>query len=331
MYQSDLKQASVNFRVDLPSVASHDQEKILKSLSYQKANLNAIEDYRDEQDVPEDNEDYVPLPDYVIRGVDRFVFFVGYPQSGHSIVASVLDAHPHVVIANEYSLFSKWQEDPDAHADKHWLFNTLYYYSSTKNTTSGRRQANKKVPFVGIPGSWQGRYDRSISVIGDKSGWKTVEVFRRNKEMFFELYGRLKKTVQVPISVIHVIRNPYDNIATMMVHKMNETEKDKSIEAQVESYFAQVHSVVDMISTLHLNVIEVHNSDMIAKPKIIIRTLCDRLRIPCSEQFLQMCVHKTFSSESKSRHLLKWTPQLIDLVSQNINEYEHLKRYVFVS
>ena len=34
-------------------------------------------------------------------GVEKFVFFVGYARSGSSIVGSMVDAHPNMIIANE--------------------------------------------------------------------------------------------------------------------------------------------------------------------------------------------------------------------------------------
>ena len=37
-------------------------------------------------------ENYSPLPQAVIDGVKSFVFFLGHPHSGHSIVGSVLDS-----------------------------------------------------------------------------------------------------------------------------------------------------------------------------------------------------------------------------------------------
>ncbi len=33
--------------------------------------------------------------------VERFCLFIGYPRSGHSLVGSLLDAHPNVVLAHE--------------------------------------------------------------------------------------------------------------------------------------------------------------------------------------------------------------------------------------
>ena len=47
------------------------------------------------------------LPQYVIDRVKTFVFFLGYPHSGHSIVGSLMDGHPQIVISNELDLFTK--------------------------------------------------------------------------------------------------------------------------------------------------------------------------------------------------------------------------------
>ena len=41
----------------------------------------------------------------LVDGVKKFVFFVGY---GHSIIGSLMDAHPHVAISNEFFLFTKF-------------------------------------------------------------------------------------------------------------------------------------------------------------------------------------------------------------------------------
>ena len=312
IYQSNIRQPSqntINLRVDF---ANTDRERILIHHKLGKVRP----------------KEYGSLSDDVIHGVKRFIFFAGYSQNGHNLVASMLDAHPHVIISHEYLLFEKWQVHPTEHSDKHWLFNTLYSKNRLLTDTKG------SIRNLIIPGSWQGQYDTFLSIIGDNSGWPTVEVFKRNKEKFIDVYNQLKRTVQVPIDVIHVIRNPYDDIATMFLHKRNATydgNKQDSTEAQILRFFEEVNSVVEMITTVHLSTIEVHNIDMITKPKITMRILCDRLRILCSEQLLQMCTHKIFSSEYKSRRLIKWTPHLIELVAKNIQKYDHLKRYSFTS
>ena len=52
-----------------------------------------------------------------------FVLFVGYPRSGHSIVASLLDAHPNVVIAQEVF---KWIREANLNFSKSQLFTELF-------------------------------------------------------------------------------------------------------------------------------------------------------------------------------------------------------------
>ena len=47
------------------------------------------------------------VPQSVIDRVKTFIFFVGHPCSGHSIVGSLIDSHPHMVISHEYTLFQK--------------------------------------------------------------------------------------------------------------------------------------------------------------------------------------------------------------------------------
>ena len=65
-----------------------------------------------------------------MEGVEKFVFFVGYPRSGHSIIGSVMDAHPDIVIAHEYFLFSECASQLKVGAsifeNKIQLFNELY-------------------------------------------------------------------------------------------------------------------------------------------------------------------------------------------------------------
>ena len=167
----------------------------------------------------------------------------------------------------------------------------------------------------------------------------TAQVFRKNRKNFISLYQDLQDTVQMPIHVIHV-RNPYDNIATMLLYNeyqkfsVNETHKyvdEEGLDKQINSYFHQVRSVVEMIDELQLKVTEVNSKEFIANPKATLRRLCLTLHIDCSAEYLHTCAQRTFASESCSRSLVKWTPSLIDKVYHNMQKYKHLQRYSFHS
>ena len=49
------------------------------------------------------------LPQSVIDQTKTFAFFLGYPHSasGHSIVGTLMDSHPHIVISHEVDVFLK--------------------------------------------------------------------------------------------------------------------------------------------------------------------------------------------------------------------------------
>lgn len=277
------------------------------------------------------------LPSSVVKNVQRFLFFVGYARSGHSIMASMLDAHPNIVIAHEYSLFSNWNKDPQLHSDKKWLFNTLLQ-NSRHNSLQGLRtkRSKKKGYTLAIPGGWQGQYNKHIDVIGDKAGGMTAQMYRKNCTSFVHTYRDMQQTLDIPIHVIHIIRNPFDNIATMLLyntHKIRSVNTVKKYEnniglrEQIMSYFKQVRSVVNMIKKVPLNVIEIHGEDLISDPKNTVRRVCSFLHVKCTSAYLQLCANTIYTSESRSRDLVHWTDETIQLVQDSMQNFSFLKRY----
>jgi hypothetical protein len=254
----------------------------------------------------------------------------------------MLDAHPNVVIAHEYSLFSKLSEHPNLFNNRTSLFNTLYNsscYSVQKGLRSTLAGSKKKGYTLEIPGWYQGSYEGGISVIGDKAGGMTAQVYRNSRTGFQTLYRQLQATTMIPMHAIHVVRNPYDNIATMLLYNehvqrssLNSTHKYNNVETlhrQIKAYFNQVHSVLEMVKKVGLNDITIHHSNFIANPKATMRRLCAELYLTCSERYLHMVAEHTFTTESHSRHLVEWPPELLELVKNNIARYPMLKAYTF--
>ena len=81
------------------------------------------------------------------------LFFVGHPCSGHNIVGSILDAHPHIILAHEAKLFLKLQQDISynkglQYKDKLSICNELWnnsYSSSTSGLCTKNEMAFKRV------------------------------------------------------------------------------------------------------------------------------------------------------------------------------------------
>ena len=78
------------------------------------------------------------LPQSVIDHIKTFVFFVGHARSGHIIVASLMDSHPHMVISHEYDLFTKLSLGSIAPSNTA-IFNALWQNTKQSTLINGSR------------------------------------------------------------------------------------------------------------------------------------------------------------------------------------------------
>ena len=282
-----------------------------------------------------------PLPPSVIDGIKIFVFFIGMPRSGHSIVATLLDSHPHIVISNELDIFNGANLD-GSNVSKSSLFNDIWHTSYRKARSSLR--GSSKGYSLGIEGLYQGAYQSYIDVIGDKKGGKTTAAFLANNKLFQNRLNKLRTVVNLPIKVIHVIRNPYDNIATLAIYEhFNRKRTDVvmtkksnttiSINPELMNnsthYFFDFYQGAEMMrQKFNLDTMDVHGKDLIVNPRVMINKMCDFLQVPCSDDYLNIVSNKIFSSESKTRYNVKWTDEQISKIKENIKKYDSLRQYL---
>lgn len=93
-----------------------------------------------------------------------FLLFIGYPRSGSTLVGSLLDAHPQIVIANEYSVAKKFKNFTNEQRTRNYICNQLWL-NSVKESVSEQRAADKKYFFhYHVPGLWQGKYEGPLKV-----------------------------------------------------------------------------------------------------------------------------------------------------------------------
>ena len=282
------------------------------------------------------------LPQSVMDGVKTFVFFVGHGSSGHSIVASLLDSHPHMVISHEFSLFQKLSTGSLA-PTKPAIFNALWNHDR-RNARWFEANSVKGYTLM-VDGLYEGKYVDHIDVMGDKRGDLTIKLFIDHPSNWSRVYDTLQ-SLNVTLKVIHVIRNPYDNIASMVflsdktkysifknIKRSNETYTfDSNYTAKlIKKYFQYHQAVVSVREKYNLDIIEVHGKDLVSDPKGTLLRLCDQLGVTCSDDYLEKCSNKVFKTESRTRHLLKWTEEQLELIEQNIKKYNCLEGYTFDS
>ena len=103
------------------------------------------------------------------------LLFVGYSRSRHSLVSSLLDAHPHMIVADESYALRKWISNPDwktvKSISKYEFFDTMIR-NSVRSSLYGRRSCESKEGVTdlqlfgySVPDQWQGAYERCIQVL----------------------------------------------------------------------------------------------------------------------------------------------------------------------
>lgn len=279
------------------------------------------------------------LPPQVIKGIEKFVMFLGNGRSGSSILGTLMDAHPHVIIAHQMLNNGLNFENP---LSKTSLFNKLYSHSIYD--AHQVRRFMKKGYTLGISGLWQGKYDNYIEVIGDKCGGPLIASYLEDKEKFIRNYKLLEQTILIPIRFIKPIRNPFDMIATVaLVRQFGKygKMKAKNVTKRLENetilryidytleFFDGGEELIQLFG--RDNVLDVHNCDLIDDPWGSIARIFQFLEVQASEHYLNVSSASIFKSVSKSRNLMVWTPEQIEMVERRIKKYDALSRYSFTS
>ena len=157
------------------------------------------------------------------------------------------------------------------------------------------------------------------------------------------------KSFNVNLKVIMVFRNPYDIIASdvLTVYEFKSDKifaemkqskaankvypKPQYINARVNDYFSDLQVIVNAKEKYSLDMIEIHNKDLISNPKGTLLKLCNDLGVTCFDNYLKICSNKIYKNESRTRRLIKWTKKDLEVVQQNIEKYSCLKGYSFDS
>lgn len=235
-----------------------------------------------------------------VRG---FVVFVGCPRSGHSLLGSFLDAHPLAVIAHELDALD--------YVHRGWGRYELYERILRHDRDFGAAGRQWFGYDYRVPGQWQGRFLR-LEVIGDKRGGLTTSRLGSDPGML----DRLEDLVRVPVHVLHVVRNPFDNIATMA------RRSGESLEQAAERYFSLCGVVTGLRARRRL--LDVHHEDLVADVPGQLGRVCGVLGLESPGDYLAACARVAFKSARQTRAELSWSTDLIRRVRAGMAEHDYL-------
>jgi Sulfotransferase family len=242
--------------------------------------------------------------------VRTFCIFIGYQRSGHSLVGALLDAHPEAVIAHELgalSLFSAGMRRRE-----------LYKRILENERAFAREGASPRPGYeLSVPGAWQGRSTR-LRVIGDKQGGESTRVLAAESD----LVPRLERKLRVPVRVIHVVRNPYDNIASIMRKPNN-----RRLHRISQRHFDTLRANARLRKRLGERVMDVRHEELVAAPREQLTQLCRFLGLEPTPAYLESCSRVVFETPRRSRREVSWPPKLLAKVDKRIARYDFLTGY----
>ncbi len=233
------------------------------------------------------------------------------------MLGALLDAHPNVLIANEFNLMKRLKFG--YHQTQ--LFYLLMRYSQ-KLAKRGRIASGYDYR---VPNQWQGKFTQ-LKIIGDKKGGGSVESIRKNPA----LLDKLHHVIKVKIKCLHFMRNPYDNITTMARRKkamgtVNSTDLARAI----SSYFRRMETIQQIKNRRRLDILDMRHEDFIQDPQAQLEKVCEFLQIEASHDYLQDCASIVYTQPHRSRHKIDWPPSLIERVRKHIASYPFLADYTF--
>ena len=245
-----------------------------------------------------------------LASIHTYCMFIGYPRSGHSLVGSLLDAHPNIIIAHELDTLYHLQQG----FNQKQCF-SLLLENSKRFAEEGRMWG--KYSYL-VPNQWNGRFQQ-LRVIGDKKGGRTNKRLLREPELF----NLLLEQITLPIKMIHVTRNPFDNISTI---------SRKRYSGDLSKAISRYFMLCDGTNTVRAKIskqnwLDIRHEELIQSPEPSLRRLYHFLGEEASPNLLKDGASIIYKSPHKTRYDAPWTSDLIYMVEDKIKKYNFLDGY----
>ncbi len=246
--------------------------------------------------------------------LNAFCIFIGYPRSGHSLIGALLNAHPDVVICHELDALAVLQQG----ASRRQLFEKIL--ARDEEFAAQNRTQFYSYDIKG-PGSFQGRW-RRLQVIGDKKGSKTSRQLHDNPGLLDDL----AKLVRLPLRIVHVVRSPWDNIATIARRDVNSPEAVPDYLPQAAGrYFKRCESIHRVREHQpDLPILDVYHEDFVGDPRRGLEHLSDFLGVERDEAWIETCRAFVYAKPHRSRFAIDWPEALTDHIRSSMERYAWL-------
>jgi hypothetical protein len=247
-----------------------------------------------------------------------FCCFVGHGRSGGTLAGALLNAHPNVVISNEL------------HALRRLRLGLSFVQLCRLIHLVSKRQAERGSIGGGgymyrVSGQWQGRH-QEIAVIGDRKAGATAHEILAHPFVL----DVMDRKVALLKKFIHVVRNPFDTIATTVnkTQRKNDESADSHLNREITNYFARCQAIQAVKNRYGESAMYfLHHEALIADPRAELTALCRFLAVQAHDDYLVDCSRIVNKEPNRTRISVNWPTAQIARVYEEINAYAWLRDY----
>lgn len=254
----------------------------------------------------------------LFKEVQIYCMFIGSGRTGHSLVASLIDAHPNGIISNELNtlkfvlkgygknqIYSMIIQNSKMHAEKGRMWTGYSYF---------------------VENQMQGGFTK-LKVIGDKKGGISTEIIMEESKILMQIIKKWK----IQIKFIHVIRNPFDVISSMARGgQLKNVNVDQSLlDYNIHRFFQRMEVVANLKTKFENSILDIKHDNLIKNPRETLEVILKFLGLPCYQNYLEDCIKIVNNTSSHSRRNIHWSEFQIKHVENEIIKYPFLSGYSF--
>jgi len=240
-----------------------------------------------------------------------FVIFIGFARSGSTLAGSIVNAHPDALVSVELNVMRYLLPV---------VSRTHLYSLIARNEKHFTEAGNEWTDYsYDISGASQGKV-RDLRIIGDKKAAATTKLLAERPE----LLDRLSLLTGLPVKVVHVVRNPFDVIATQ--RKRGSRELDYSVDNYVGRVM-QLNQVVSRIPSEDL--LSLKHDKLLSESSETIRNLFEFLELSCEDSVVNACASVIDAKPNKSRLEADWSTENLAKIERVIDQIQFLDGYSF--
>lgn len=241
-----------------------------------------------------------------------FLMFCAPPRSGHTLVASIINAHPNCIISNQMFILNEAMNKTTFDKIKTMIKNGSRLYGDTRSVTPVPKE--------------------EIKVIGDKTGHRTVQYIIDNG---YEGLQKLKDIVNMEMKWINVVRNPFDVITTWTLKNrdhLKRKNKQFDINEIYKDVFIKYRNLNKKIAELHKteNILTINHEYVIRRTDRTLKEISKFLDLGQVPNNWKLRVKEVvWPSPNITRTKMKWTPKMKKNVNEIIKKYDWLHGYSY--